>query len=150
MSAAHGSQSIDIREYDSLPEEAAEIRAAVFGDEQGFVNEFDDVDGRALHIVAFDGDVPVACCRLFSGGNPSSFHLGRLAVVRDRRGEGLGAQMMEAAEDAARIRGAEEMVLSAQVRASGFYSRLGYERRGEEYLDEFCPHIDMHKRLVGE
>lgn len=45
--------AIEIRAYDRLPEEATRIRREVFMEEQGFVDEFDDVDGRALHVVAF-------------------------------------------------------------------------------------------------
>ena len=41
--------------------------------------------------------------------------------------------------------GAKQFKVSAQVRAAGFYEKLGYVRRGEEYLDEYCPHVDMYK-----
>ena len=51
--------------YDSLPKEAEAIRRAVFMDEQGFKDEFDDIDGTAWHIVIFDGSVPAATCRVF-------------------------------------------------------------------------------------
>ena len=37
--------------YSELNEDAASIRKSVFMEEQGFVNEFDDVDGAAKHIV---------------------------------------------------------------------------------------------------
>ena len=45
--------AIEIRTYDRLPEEATRIRREVFMEEQGFEDEFDDMDGRALHVVAF-------------------------------------------------------------------------------------------------
>lgn len=45
--------AIEIRTYDRLPEEATRIRREVFMEEQGFEDEFHDVDGRALHVVAF-------------------------------------------------------------------------------------------------
>lgn len=58
---------IEFRTYDHLPEEAVEIRREVFMDEQGYADEFDDVDGRARHIVAFLDGRATATCRLFAG-----------------------------------------------------------------------------------
>ena len=46
--------------YDTLPDEAAEIRRAVFVEEQGFHNEFDEIDKRAKHIVLYDNNAPWA------------------------------------------------------------------------------------------
>ena len=31
--------------------------------------------------------------------------------------------------------------------ARPFYEKLGYWASGEEYLDEYCPHIHMEKEL---
>ena len=42
--------------YNQLPDEAKEIRLEVFVKEQGFEEEFDDIDKTAAHIVLFDGD----------------------------------------------------------------------------------------------
>ena len=36
-------------------------------------------------------------------------------------------------------------ILSAQVRAQGFYEAIGYHAKGETYLDEYCPHVTMTK-----
>ena len=52
--------------YESIPKQAKEIRQKVFVDEQGFQNEFDDIDEAATHIVMFDEDkIPIATCRIF-------------------------------------------------------------------------------------
>jgi predicted GNAT family N-acyltransferase len=51
------------------------------------------------------------------------------------------------AEDALRKQGVGRVTLSAQVRASGFYKAIGYTPYGEEYYDQYCPHIAMEKRL---
>ena len=48
--------------YNTLPREAAIIRKAVFVEEQGFENEFDDIDSYANHLVLFDNDKPIATC----------------------------------------------------------------------------------------
>ena len=43
--------------------------------------------------------------------------------------------------------GADIISLSAQVRASGFYEKLGYKKHGEIYFDEYCEHIVMKKDI---
>ena len=46
--------------------DAGLIRQAVFVEEQGFVNEFDDIDGYATHIVIYDEGIPAATGRVFT------------------------------------------------------------------------------------
>lgn len=130
----------------TLPPEARALRQEVFMKEQGFSYEFDETDNRALHLVLFDGGEAIACCRMFPDG-PDSWHIGRVAVKKDRRGQHLGEAVMAEAEAALALKGAKKAVLSAQVQAAGFYSKLGYVQAGEEYLDEHCPHVDMEKTL---
>ena len=54
--------------YDSLPDEAVEIRENVFVKEQGFEKEFDEIDEKAIHLVMFDEHLqkPVATCRVYN------------------------------------------------------------------------------------
>lgn len=67
--------AIEIRAYDRLPEEATRIRREVFMEEQGFEDEFDDVDGRARHIVAFLDGRATATYRLFAGNRKGVPHV---------------------------------------------------------------------------
>lgn len=131
---------------DSLSDDEVRIRTDVFVEEQGFVVEFDDDDAISTHIVLYDGDVPVAVCRIIPGED-GECHIGRIAVVREYRGRGIGSAVVTEAENVARSMGFRESLLSAQVRAKGFYETLGYEAFGDEYLDEYCPHVMMRKRL---
>ncbi len=133
--------------YDTLPEEAAMIRRAVFMDEQGFVQEFDETDHLARHIVLFDGETPVAVCRFFPGDTPGDYIVGRIAVMKPYRSRGLGAEVLAEAEAAVFALGGTGIRLHAQVSAKGFYEKQGYAAYGEEDLDEDCPHIWMRKTL---
>lgn len=54
-----------IKIYDEIPEEAKAIREEVFIKEQGFKDEFDEIDDVAKHVLIFDGDIPVGTCRFF-------------------------------------------------------------------------------------
>ena len=132
---------------DFLPAATQALRREVFMDEQGFTYEFDDTDHTALHITLYDGETAAACCRIFPDG-PEAWHVGRVAVRKVYRGQGLGAAVMVEAEKAAAARGASKMALSAQKRAAEFYRKLGYTQLGEEYLDEHCPHVYMEKQLA--
>lgn len=134
------------RNLDDLPE-ARDIRTRVFIEEQGFVNEFDEIDRTALHLVLFDGDTAVATGRLFPAETPGAMHIGRVAVLPSHRGRRLGAAVLRELEAAARADGCKTVELSAQTRAAGFYETIGYRQFGEVYLDEYCPHICMKKTL---
>ena len=131
--------------FSYLPDCAREIRRAVFIDEQGFKEEFDDVDLSAVHLVAFDGDAPVATCRIFTDGG--GFVLGRLAVIKEYRGRHMGLYLLSEAERYIKAQGGKSVALHAQVRASEFYKKAGFEEFGEMDFDEGCPHIHMKKYL---
>lgn len=125
--------------------EAAEVRRKVFIEEQGFVNEFDDTDAVAVHVLISDGQKSVATGRLFEDAD--GWHIGRVAVLSDYRGENLGVKVMTSLQDYAKEHGIKEIKLSAQVQASGFYEKLGYINLGDLHMDEHCPHVTMKKIL---
>lgn len=50
---------MNTKTYTTLPQEAKDIRIKVFMKEQGFENEFDDIDQISSHIVVFDETKPV-------------------------------------------------------------------------------------------
>lgn len=136
---------MEIKLYDALPAEAVQIRKQVFMEEQGFTDEFDEIDARAKHLVLFDGETPAATCRFFQGNRPNEYVIGRLAVIKTKRGRQLGSLLMKKAEEAAAGMHATRLLLHAQVRAMPFYEQQGYRVLGEEDLDEDCPHIWMCK-----
>ena len=134
-----------IKTYDKLPDSARAVRRAVFMEEQGFCNEFDQTDDIAAHLVMFDGDVPVATCRVFWDNAMDSYILGRLAVVQKHRGKSLGSDMVRAAEEYVRDVGGSALALHAQCRVTDFYKQLGFAEFGQVGDDEGCPHIWMKK-----
>ncbi len=119
------------------------LRLEVFEVEQGFVDDADDIDKIAWHLAIFDNDEIIGCARLFTQEDNSEYHIGRIAVKKSRRSEGIGYKIMDAAKAKVIELGAKTLVLSSQMHASGFYEKCGYEKRGEIYLDQDCPHIDM-------
>lgn len=137
-----------VKVYDKCPKEAREIREEVFIKEQGFKAEFDEIDDIAVHFVMFDDNKnAVAVCRAFTEKNSEEYHLGRLAVKKSHRGQHLGEEILKEAEKHIKSLGGKAVLLSAQVRVSDFYEKLGYKKYGDIYYDEFCPHIMMKKEL---
>lgn len=135
-----------IERYSQLPPEAKALREEVFVKEQGFTLEFDETDAWAAHFVGFWAEVPAATCRVYRD-DALGFVAGRIAVRKEFRGKGLGAEILRAAEEYIRESGGGEAVISAQLRAAPFYEKQGYVREGKEYRDESCPHVRMRKKL---
>lgn len=133
--------------YEYLPEYAKNIRQKVFIEEQKFKDEFDETDDISIHILTFMNNYAVGTARMFTEDEGESYHIGRVAVLPEYRKHHLGATLVNAAVEKARELGAEKCVLSAQVRVKDFYKKLGFVEHGEEYLDEYCPHIYMEKTL---
>ena len=134
--------------YDHIPAQAKYIREEVFVKEQGFHNEFDEIDSRAIHLVIFVEGQAAGTARMFlEQEGDTAFTVGRVAVLPQYRGLHLGNQMLALLEEKARELGIQRIALSAQCRVQPFYEKNGYIAMGEVYLDEYCPHIHMEKEL---
>lgn len=138
---------MEIRSYHSLPQEAVLVRTKVFVEEQGFQNEFDDIDDSALHLVAFEDGAPIGTCRLFFSDKRRCLVIGRLAVLKAGRGKGTGRALVRACERCAAEDGRHRIELLAQARVQDFYEKLGFRALDERCDDEGCPHLWMRKDL---
>ncbi len=121
------------------------VRRVVFIGEQHVpeVLEWDEHDAPALHWLALDADEQaIGCARLLPDG-----HIGRMAVMPQWRGRGVGKALLEAALQGARERGHPVVMLSAQNRAVAFYARAGFQAVGPEYLEAGIVHVAMTKKL---
>ena len=130
--------------------DAFRIRQAVFVEEQGFREEFDDVDEQAatIHMTAHLEGEPVGCSRFFPDPEDDEcWVIGRLAVLPRFRGEGIGSELVKESERLAKERGASCTRLHAQCRAVPFYEKLGYEAYGEVEMDEHVEHVWMRKQI---
>lgn len=71
-----------------------------------------------------------------------------MAVLNSLQGKGIGAAMLNFAENVARDRGYRNMTMHARKTAIGFYEKLGYKIKGDEFLEVTIPHFVMEKRLA--
>lgn len=129
------------------------IRYDVFVQEQEvpFVLEVDNRDflPSTVHILVLENEKPVGTLRVIQD-SATSYHLGRIAVVKDFRGRGLGRLLVEQAhaELQKRHEGVVEITLDAQEYAIAFYERLGYSlTERERFLDAGIWHREMSRTL---
>ncbi|HJU26001.1 MAG TPA: GNAT family N-acetyltransferase [Rhodanobacteraceae bacterium] len=121
------------------------LREEVFVREQNVPPELeiDQDDPRSLHVLArAAGGAAIGTCRLAPQGR-----IGRMAVLADWRGSGVGTAMLHLLLEQARSRGLREVQLSAQTDATGFYLKHGFEVSGEDFMDAGIPHRPMRRQL---
>jgi predicted GNAT family N-acyltransferase len=138
---------MEFKLYRKLPEGACIVRTAVFMKEQGFKNEFDEIDEKALHGLLTENGNPVGTFRIFPAEEPGVCIFGRLAVMKSCRGKKAGSRLMQEAIAAAKKEGAKEIKLHAQVRAQHFYKTLGFTAYGPIEDEEGVPHQWMKRKI---
>ncbi|RMJ06033.1 putative N-acetyltransferase YjcF [Marinobacter litoralis] len=126
------------------PSSIRDIRQRVFIDEQNVPPEleWDHTDEIADHYLAVDeNNQPIATARLFSALEETGY-IGRMAVLPEYRGRGIGEALIHhlLIESAGRY---QELRLSAQQHAIGFYQRCGFHVCSSLYDDAGIPHLDM-------
>lgn len=99
-----------------------------------------------MHMGAYEDDRMLGCCMLVDEGD-ETVRLRQMAVVNDVQGKGIGRALMQFAENLARDRGYKKIIMHARKNAVGFYEKLGYKRRGEEFVEVTIPHYVMEKEL---
>ncbi len=136
---------MEIKVFDYLPRDSKDIRVEVFVEEQGFTQEFDEHDQTAVHLVGYIDGESTATARIIDLEN--GYLIGRIAVRRPYRKNGLGGRIIAAAEDIIRKKGGNTVYIHAQQRAVAFYEKQGYCPTGEVDEEEGCVHWMMKKDL---
>jgi predicted GNAT family N-acyltransferase len=128
-------------------DQAWAIRRTVFIDEQHVPEEIemDADDAQAFHALAVDRQTPVGCGRMVA--HDDYVKIGRMAVLRERRGEGIGRSILEFLMERAKQQGFRRAVLHAQLTAEGFYLKNGYIPEGEVFEEAGIQHRRMSREL---
>ena len=117
------------------------LRRTVFVHEQGVAEdeEWDGADPECRHFLAEDGNgLAIGTARLMPSGQ-----IGRMAVLREWRGQGIGARLLKLAVDAARAANCPSVFLHAQSHAVGFYERAGFKATGKPFMEAGIEHCEM-------
>lgn len=116
------------------------IRVRVFVEEQGVpaAEEWDQWDLNSWHWLAYGpANNPVGTARLTPVGQ-----IGRMAVLKQYRREGVGAQLLESVVSEARNH-FQTVFLHAQAHATGFYQGAGFELSGPPFDEAGIVHRKM-------
>ena len=124
-----------------------EVRGAVFVVEQGVdvSVERDGRDGECLHVIAEDrAGRPIGAGRISRQGK-----VGRIAVLGQWRGQGVGKEMMNELLRQAQRAGILHTYLHSQSSAAGFYLQFGYRPEADEFLEAGILHLKMVRVVDG-
>ena len=132
-------------------EGAFSLRIRVFVGEQGVPADIEvdeaDTDPGTVHAVAVHNGIIIGTGRLLPDVDGKGPHIGRMAVERDRRRDGIGGQVLNFLEDQGRARGFRQITLHAQEYVKSFYAGHGYREVGDIFEEAGIPHREMIKEL---
>ena len=118
-----------------------QVRREVFITEQHVPEEleWDEHDEASFHVLALVNGQAVATGRIKTDG-----HIGRMAVTKDFRLQGIGRRVLATLLDhAARVLACDQVYLHAQESAIPFYEKYGFEVCSDVFLDAGIPHRTM-------
>ena len=126
--------------------EILKLRLEVFVVEQKCAyQDLDNKDEKALHLVGEENNKIIAYTRIFRKGDFfKNSSVGRVLVKKEYRNKDYGRIIMRRSIEKLKEDPKEEKIeLSAQKYLLKFYSELGFEKKGEEYLEDNIPHVKM-------
>ena len=128
--------------------EIFELRSKVFVVEQEILyNDFDFKDYKAIHLTGYVDGKLAAYARIFGKGDYYKDHpgFGRLAVIEEQRGKEYGKKLVLKCIEVCRKKFNEKKIkISAQAYLEKFYLDLGFERKGEDYIEDGILHCAMY------
>jgi predicted GNAT family N-acyltransferase len=141
--------AIEVVTYGSHKSAIQQVRYQVFQCEQqvSAEMEFDGKDETATHLLAMWDEVPGGTTRMRELGDRIA-KIERVAVLSHYRGLGIGRRLMEVAIAHLRAQGMAEIKINAQTQAQSFYTKLGFQQRGEEFEEAGIPHVAMRLTLL--
>ena len=140
-----------------LMEKYFAVRRAVFVQEQNVdisieIDELENASGTVHLAVLNEAGECAGAGRLveYDGGPHcpvKTAKLGRVCVLKEFRGLGLGELIVGKLIETARERGYEEIILHSQVYVCGLYEKFGFKRRGDIFDEAGIEHIEMSARI---
>ena len=124
------------------------VRDQVFVAEQNVAreDERDAFDATSRHVLARDAQGnPIGTGRLTSGRL-----IGRMAVLKDWRGQQVGAAILHTLLEQAHALTYPAVELHAQTQAVPFYEKFGFAIDGEEFVECAIEHFRMRLDLIHD
>ncbi len=136
---------VEPADYRADFEDLRAVREAVFISEQNIPEaiEFDSVDPECFHFIARDNFHQVIGTARLSPDHK----LGRMAVLKAWRNQGVGKALLNTLIDKARKLGWAKVMLNSQTDAIGFYEKFGFAKEGEVFMEADIPHQAMYLQI---
>jgi ElaA protein len=99
-----------------------------------------DLESGTRHVWVESPEGPLAYLRILDDGDAT--RIGRVLVLSQVRGSGVANRLMEVALDQI---GDRPSVLDAQSYLERWYTRFGYVRTGDEFVEDGIPHVPMRR-----
>ena len=127
--------------------EIKQIRDKVFTKELHIDSnmDFDGQDHKAMHTLIICSGKYVGTARMLNDG-----HIGRVAVLKEFRGKGLGEEMVVALIKEAKKNNLKRVYLNAQKHSVNFYKKLGFSAYGRPFMEVNIEHVQMEKIIYAE
>jgi predicted GNAT family N-acyltransferase len=110
--------------------------------------------GEIVHLAVVEQGAVIGCAMImpeqppWSGADDASWRLRGMATAEDRRGEGIGAAVLDAALEHVKANGGGLVWCSARTPARAFYERAGFVRRGDVWDEpQLGPHVLMQRHV---
>ncbi|MBO3700197.1 GNAT family N-acetyltransferase [Roseivirga sp. E12] len=136
-------------ETDQELQQAFKVREVVFIDEQACPpeEEFDGFDDESIHFIAYISGEPVGTSRYRT--TDKGVKLERFAVLKEHRGKGVGKRLVQTAlgQIETTFESGTLLYLHAQLDAMPLYSRYGFQKVGEKFVEASIEHFLMKKVL---
>jgi ElaA protein len=122
------------------------LRAEVFVVEQNC--PYQDVDGKdlkSLHVLGYseNGELCAYARLVMPGVSYDEWSIGRVVTSQRVRRTGAGEELMRTCMDYFEARKISAVRISAQSYLHDFYTKFGFVRVSEEYLEDDIPHMEM-------
>ncbi len=137
-----------ITDYATHATDIRMIRHEVFVIEQAVPQELemDDRDAICRHALIYDSTRPLGTGRL---DLEKDGKIGRMAVLRAARRQGVGSLILRALEEEARHQGVLRLWCHAQFHAVPFYEKHGFDVCSEPFEEARIRHVAMEKQLTA-
>ena len=139
--------SVEVIDYATGVDDLRAVREPVFVQEQQvpIALEWDELDPLCVHVIARDADGHA----IGTGRLTPERKIGRMAVLPDWRGKGVGDALLLALIQEAAKQHWPELHLHSQVSALGFYVKHGFVPYGERFMEAGIEHQSMRRQIGG-
>ena len=132
------------RQYEEMIALRVEALLSPIGIPATYIVPEDEKDD--IFIGAFENEKIIGCCVLTNKEN-TIVQLRQMAVHPSCQSKGIGAAILNFAEEIARERGFKILMMHARNPVIEFYKKSGYEITGEEFFEVGMGHHQMQKQL---